>query len=123
VHGLVACAPLLPAGDAPPSPHAPGAFVTVSQGRLDAGLFRLEFPPTWTVVKASPADVDQLHLAFVAPDGGHVSLVQAASLEAPGDSQIQLDNGVVLTVSVEPAADPSPNFLTQAEQIIASISS
>ncbi|MDE2750395.1 MAG: hypothetical protein OXI34_15670 [Chloroflexota bacterium] len=123
IHALVACAPLLPAGDPPPSPNAPGAFVVVTEGRLDAGHFRLEFPPTWTLVKASPADVARLHLAFVAPDGGLVSLIQLASVEAPGDNQIQLENGVVLTVSVEPAADPSPNFLTQAEQLIASISS
>jgi len=74
-------------------------------------------------ISAAGPDFEDVLLSGLAPDGGLVSLIQLASVEAPGDDQIQLENGVVLSVSVEPAAEPSPNFLTQAEQLIASISS
>lgn len=122
-HALVACAPSLPGALPPHSRDTPGAYVVVSDRAFDAGGFRLEFPPTWLVVKANPADVDLMHIVFAAPDGGIVSLSQVDSVDSSGDRFVALDNGVILRVSVEPAAAPSSDFLAQAEQLVASISS
>ena len=121
VHALAACAPS-PPGAPPPSRSAPGAYVVVTDREFDAGRFRLEFPPSWTVIKANPADVVPIQVVFAAPDGGIVSLSQVDSVDSSGDRFVTLDNGLVLSVSVAPAAEPAPKFMAQAEQLVASIS-
>jgi hypothetical protein len=122
IQALVACAPLVPARLPLYIRNTPGAVVVVTDKQFDAGLFRLEFPRTWSVVKASPADVDHIHVIFSAPDGGAISLTQVVSMDSPADEHIILQNGIIIKVSVEPAAAPSPSFLAQSEQLLASIS-
>ena len=121
VCALAACAPLAPATAPPQISHTPGAAVIVTDRTFDAGDFRLEYPPTWSVVKASPATERNLRVVFVAPDGGSVWLSQIESLEAPADEHLILPNGVFLTLSIKAAEKPSARFAAQARQLIASI--
>ena len=120
---LAGCSPLVPAADRPNLSHTPGAFVVLSDGRLDARIFKLEYPPSWRVVKASPAVEARLRITLVAPDGGIVSLAQLRS-DADSTARIlRLDNGILLSVLIEPGREPAASFTASAEGIIASIRS
>lgn len=120
---LAACGPLAPAASPPHIRNTPGAAVIVTDKSVDAGHFRLDYPPTWTVVKASQAIEARLRLVFVAPDGGAVWLSQVESADAAADETRVLPNGVILALSIEAAEAPSPGFEAQARQLIASIRS
>ena len=115
--GLAACAPLVPARVPAHIKHTPGALVVVTDRQLDAGAFRLESPPTWSVTKASPATADYIHVFLTAPDGGAVSLQQVAAVESATDEHLILPSGVIIKVSIEPATGSSAAFSTQAKQI------
>jgi len=121
LQALVACAPLVPAKFPPHIRSTPGAFVVVTDKQFDAGSFRLEFPRSWHVVKLSLADAKQLHVIFVAPDGGTVDVLQVYPVGQPSDEYITLPGGEIIRVLVDPAAEPSPDFLAQAEELVASI--
>lgn len=118
---LAACAPLVPATVPPQIKNTPGAFVVVTDKTFDAGLFRLEFPRSWSVIKTSQAYYSHIQVVFRAPDGGIVSLHQVESAGSPKADYRILPNGVILSVAIEAAEQPSDLFSTQARQLIASI--
>ena len=120
---LAACAPLVPASVPPHIKHTPGASVVVTDKRFDAGIFRLEYPRAWSVVKTSVAAADHIHVYFLAPDGGYVSLEQVESVDSSADAPLILPNGVILKVSIEAAELPSAGFSVQANQLISSLRS
>ena len=120
---LAACAPLVPATEPPQIKNTPGAFVVVTDKTFDAGLFRLEFPRSWSVIKTSQAFNDHIQVVFLAPDGGIVSLHQVESAGSTADDYRILPNGVILSVAVEAADQPSEQFSAQARQLLSSIRS
>ena len=119
---LAACVPLAPAEDRPHLSHTPGAFVVVTSGQIDAGVFQFEHPPSWRVVKGSPAAVAQLKIVLVAPDGGTVTLTELEAESSAAARFIRLGSGAMLEVLIEPADQPAASFTAQAERIFASIS-
>lgn len=121
MHALVACAPLVPARIPPYIRNTPGAFVVVTDKQFDAGSFRAEFPFSWRVVILSPADAEKIHVAFVAPDGSMVALQQVDAEGPPEETYITLPDGQIIRIFIEPTAEPSPNFLAQARQLVASV--
>jgi hypothetical protein len=123
IGALAGCASLSPATYPPHIKNTPGAYVVVTEGHIEAGIFRLDYPRTWKAVKLSPADSDFLHLAFAAPDGGSVKLLHVKAGDASHEQLLTLPNGIKLQVQINPAAEPSPRFLAQAQQLIKSIRS
>lgn len=113
-----ACSPLAPAATPPQLRHTPGAFVTVSETRFDAGIFRLDYPSTWRVVKLSTAESNYLRVAFVAPDQSVVTLTQ---VEDADENLIRLENGIALIVGIDASGSPSNSFSTAAERLVNSI--
>ena len=120
---LAACGSLAPAAERPHLSHTPGAFVVLSDGHLDAGIFKLEYPPSWRVVKASPAVESLLRITLVAPDGGIVSLSQLAADAESSARALRLESGILLQVLIEPGDQPAASFRASAERIVASIRS
>ena len=120
---IAACGSLAPAKAPPQISHTPGAEVVVTDNSFDAGDFRLEYPLSWSVVKASPATEGQMRLVFVAPDGGEVWLSQVDSIGAAAEGHLVLANGVILMLSITAAEAPSASFDSQARQLISSIRS
>lgn len=120
---LSACAPLAPATVPPHIKNTPGAFVVVTDKAFDAGLFRLEFPRSWSVIITSQAYYGHIQVIFMAPDGGIVSLHQVQSADSIADEHRILPNGVILKVAIEAAEQPSALFSAQARQLISSIRS
>lgn len=124
ISALAACAPLVPATVPPHIKHTPGASVVVTDKRFDAGIFRLEYPRAWSVVKTSMAAADHIHVYFLAPDGGYVSLQQVEAVESSAaDEHLNLPNGVILKVSIERAEALSTNFAAEVRRLIESIRS
>lgn len=120
---LNACGPIVPATTPPQLQHTPGAFVTVTEARFDAGLFQVDYPKSWRVVKTSIAADRLLQVVFAAPQGSAVTLTQA---DVPSDDDapeqfIRLDNGIIIRAQIQPAADPDAVFATAAQKLIASI--
>lgn len=113
-----ACSPLAPAKTPPQIQHTPGAFVTVSETRFNAGIFQLDYPAKWRVVKLSTADTDYLKVAFVAPDQSTVTLTQ---VENADKSMVRLDNGVVIVVEINATAAAVASFFERAERLVKSI--
>src|SRR5687768_2462994 len=64
---LTACTPLIPATTPPQLEYTPGAFVTVDDDRFDAGIFRVDYPDGWRIVKSSVAAAP-LEVVFASPD-------------------------------------------------------
>ena len=120
---LAACAPLVPATVPPQINNTPGAFVSVTDKTFDAGLFRLEFPRSWSVIITSQAYYGHIQVIFMAPDGGIVSLHQVESADSTADEYRILTNGVILRVAIEAAEQPSEQFSAQARRLISSIRS
>ena len=120
---VTACAPLVPATVPPHIMNTPGAPVVVTDKLFDAGDFRLEFPRAWSVVITSQAYYGQIHVNFVAPDGGTVFIQQVDAIDPSNGEHKILSNGVILKLSVEAAAEPSAGFAEQARQLISSIRS
>ena len=104
---LGGCAPIVPATAPPQLEHTPGAFVAVTDNFFDAGLFRVDYPKSWRVVKTSIAAADHLQVVFAAPDSSAVTLTQAdaAGDDTSGERFVVLDNGVILQVRIQPADD------------------
>ena len=113
-----ACSSLVPATQPPQLQHTPGAFVTLSETHFDAGIFELDYPSTWRVVKLSSADAGYLKVAFVAPDQSTVTLTQ---VENADESMVRLGNGVKLVVETNAADAAIASFFDSAEQLIRSI--
>ncbi len=120
---LAACGPLAPAAERPNLSHTPGAFVVLTDGHLDAGIFKLEYPPSWRVVKASPAVEARLRITLVAPDGGIVSLAQLRTAADSTARILRLDSGILLSALIEPGRESAASFTASAEGIVASIRS
>jgi hypothetical protein len=64
---IAACTPLIPATTPPQLEHTPGAFVTVDDDRFDTGIFRVDYPDGWRIVKTSVASAP-LEVVFASPD-------------------------------------------------------
>ena len=121
---LNACAPLVPATAPPQLQHTPGAFVIVTDTRFDAGLFQVDYPKSWRVVKTSIAAAHHLQIVFAAPDGSAITLTQtdATGDDAGNEQYRRLDNGVILQIRLQPA-DPDSDFAAAAQQLIDTIRS
>ena len=113
-----ACSPLAPAETPPQIQHTPGAFVTVSETRFDAGIFQLDYPSNWRIVKLSTADTNYLKVAFVAPDQSTVTLTQ---VENADKTVVRLENGVVIVVEINATAVAVASFFERAERLVKSI--
>jgi len=113
-----ACSPLAPAKTPPQIGHTPGASVTVSETRFDAGIFQLDYPANWRIVKLSTADTKYLKLVFVAPDQSTVTLTQ---VENADKNVVRLDNGVVIIVEINATAAAVAGFFDLAERLVKSI--
>lgn len=118
---LAGCGALLPARPPAQLANTPGAPIIVSQGNIDAGVFRVDYPPAWRVVKLNEAG-GGLHLAFIAPDGGSVTLAQVAG-DTAGEDILRLENGWGVKVTIAAADSPSAHFSRQAQALVASIRS
>ena len=116
---LAACSGVLPASAPPQLSHTPGPPVVVGAGSLDAGLFRLRFPPDWRVIKLNEAS-QPLRMSFVAPDGGSVD-IGLVGPEAPEAGILWLESGWGLWVETQTGADAAPHFERQAQALIDSI--
>lgn len=118
---LAGCGALLPARPPAQLAHTPGAPIIVSEGNIDAGVFRVDYPPAWRVVKLNEAG-GGLHLSFIAPDDSSVTLAQVAG-DTAGEHILRLDNGWGVKVTIESADTPSPRFSRQAQSLVDSIRS
>lgn len=116
---LSACAPIIPATAPPQLEHTPGAFAVVTDTRFDAGLFQVDYPKSWRVVKTSIAAADHLQVVFAAPDSGAVILTQTDS--AGDEPFVALDNGVILQIRIQPADSHAASFVSTAKKLIATI--
>ena len=121
-----ACAPLVPATTPPQLQYTPGAFVVVTNETFDAGVFRVDYPQSWRVVKTSIASTAFLQVVFVAPDESSITLSQTKTVSnSTRDTErcITLDNGVIVQVVMKPANNADDTFNDLATQLIASIRS
>jgi len=78
---LSACAPLIPATTPPQLQHTPGAFVSLDDEIFDAGVFQVDYPDGWRVVKISVAAAP-LQVVFVSPDESMTLTLSQAPLPA-----------------------------------------
>jgi len=118
---LAGCSALLPARPPPQLANTPGAPIVVSEGSVDAGVFRVDYPPAWRVVKLNEAG-GGLHLAFIAPDSSRITLAQVAG-DTAGEEILRLDNGWGVKVTIESADTDSAHFSRQAQALVMSIRS
>lgn len=119
-----ACAPLVPAKTPPQLEHTPGTFVVVTHEKFDAGVFQVEYPRSWRVVKTSIASAEAVQVVFVAPDDSSVTVTEVDVVtETTSDNQqiITLDNGTVVQVVVKPAEVADASFRDAADHLIDSI--
>ena len=119
-----ACSPIVPATTPPQLEYTPGAFVVVTDEMFDAGIFRVDYPKSWRVVKTSIASTNMIQVVFVAPDESSVTLTQVES----GDNTLNdneqftlLDNGIMIQSIIMPSEDADERFLDSANQLISSI--
>ena len=118
---LGACEPLVPATTPPQLAHTPGAWFVVAENRLNAGPFQLDYPPNWRIVKESVAASTFVQLVLVAPEGGIVTLVQAAVRDPLADHFLALDNGINLNIYIVHGEQPTDTFDTQVKRLVASV--
>jgi hypothetical protein len=119
-----ACAPIVPATTPPQLKHTPGAFVVVTDDTFDAGVFRVDYPQSWRVVKTSIASTSLIQVVFVAPDESSITLTQTETVSdsiSNTERFITLDNGVIVQVIIKPAKDADDTFNDLADQLISSI--
>ena len=123
---LAGCAPIVPATTPPQLEHTPGAVVIVTENSFDAGVFQVDYPQSWRVVKTSIAASPLIQVVFVAPDKSAIILSQSESVgDSSGEDEqfITLDNGVIIQVLVTASDDADDNFDALAEHLISSIRS
>lgn len=123
---IVACAPIVPATTPPQLKHTPGAFVVVTGDTFDAGVFRVDYPQLWRVVKTSIASTSLIQVVFVAPDNSSITLTQTETISnSTSDNErfITLENGVIVQVLITPSANTDDTFNDLADQLISSIRS
>ncbi len=119
-----ACAPIVPATTPPQLEHTPGAFVIVTNETFDAGVFRVDYPQSWRVVKTSIASTPLIQVVFVTPDESSITLTQmdAVSDTVKDDERIiTLENDVIIQVLIKLSDDEDDTFLDYADQLIDSI--
>jgi hypothetical protein len=119
-----ACVPIVPATTPPQLKHTPGAFVVVTEGTFDAGVFRVDYPQWWRVVKTSIASTAMIQVVFVAPDDKSITLTQVEVInDSTSDSEqfITLGNGTIIQVIVSLSDDVDDTFNDLADQLITSI--
>ena len=123
---LGACAPIIPATTPPQFQHTPGTFVIVTDNTFDAGVFRVNYPPSWRVVKTSIASTDLVQVVFVAPDKSSITLTQTDIIgESISDDErfVTLENDIIIQVITTPSEDVGNTFNDLANQLIDSIRS
>ena len=114
----------MPATTPPQLEHTPGAFVVVTDEIFDAGVFRVNYVPSWRIVKSSIAEADYIQVVFVAPDESTITILQVENAGEPtGDDEqfITLENDVVVQVIVDPSDEPDDSFEEAAQRLIDSI--
>lgn len=119
-----ACSPLVPATTPPQLDHTPGAFVIVTEDTFDGGIFRVDYPSSWRIVKTSIAGAENLQVVFVSPDDHAITLTQVDSVSAmtnENEQFITLDNGVVIQVIVAVSEENILLFEEQANRLIGSV--
>ena len=115
---LCACAPWMPATAPPQLQQTPGAFITITDTRLIAPAFQLEYPASWRVVKTSPADAPRLQIVFADAAGSTLTLSEIDSGAADETGALRLENGVALALDVRALGS---RFAELAGDVIASI--
>ncbi len=118
---LTACSSLAPATAPPQLRQTPGAYIVITNGHVNTGRYRLDYPASWKLVKQSAADAAFLQLDLISPDGGKVSLLDIDTAGAAVDRVIPLAEGNYLQVIVEPADETDAAFASQVEQLVNSI--
>ena len=88
---------------------------------MHAGPFQLDYPPNWRIVKESAAASTYMQVVLVAPEGGTVTLVQAAVRDPLADHFLAQDNGINLNISIVRGEQPSDTFDTQVKRLVASV--
>ena len=119
-----ACAPIVPATTPPQLEHTPGAFVVVTNETFDAGVFRVDYPQSWRVVKTSIASTPLIQVVFVTPDESSITLTQMEAVNDATSSDerfITLENDVIIQVLIKPSDDADDTLLDLADQLINSI--
>lgn len=92
--------------------------MVLSENRFDAGIFSLEYPRGWRVVKLNTADANYVKVAFVAPDQSVVTLTQ---VENADNNVIRLENGVTLAVEITARATADSDFFNMAKGLVRSM--
>ncbi len=118
------CAPIVPATTPPQLEHTPGAFVVVTNETFDAGVFRVDYPHSWRVVKTSIASTPLIQVVFVTPDESSITLTQMDTVsDTTNDDErfITLENDVMIQVLIKASDDAEDTFLVYADQLINSI--
>lgn len=121
---LSACTPLVPATTPPQLQHTPAAFIVVTDTTLDAGMFTVDYPASWRIVKSSIAASDRVQVVFVTADDSTVTLTEVetvADSPSPDEQFITLANDVVVQVIVKPSEQVDEHFDDLTAQLIASI--
>ncbi len=87
---LTACTPLVPATTPPHLEDPPGTFVVVDEEFFDAGIFQVNYPDGWRVVKLSEA-MAPVTVTFASPDDAlliTISEVDIAAAESTPDAAL-----------------------------------
>ena len=127
---ITACTPLIPATTPPQLEHTPGAFITVDDDTFDAGIFRIDYPDGWRIVKTSVASAP-LEVVFASPDDSMTIRILSWSepyLEVtvePGLHErwerVELADDLTLTVIGEAPIETQAEFDTLFDRVITSV--
>ena len=129
---IAACTPLIPATTPPQLEYMPGAFVTLDDDYFDAGIFRVDYPDGWRIVKTSVATAP-LEVVFASPDNGMtIRIIEGntphpESTVVPGQHErwqwVELSDDVTLTVIGYAPVESKDVFDSVFDSVIASIHS
>lgn len=120
---MMACSPIVPATTPPQLDHTPGAFVVVTDATYSAGVFQVDYPSDWRIVKTSIASDENQQVVFVAPDESSLTLTQIdfASESSETETFITLENDVTLQIVLQMSDDADVHTKALMEQAVASI--
>jgi hypothetical protein len=128
---IAACTPLIPATTPPQLKHTPGAFVTVDDDYFDAGMFRVDYPDGWRIVKTSVATAP-LEVVFASPDNNMTIRILSWGEDYPESTvepglherweRLELADDLTLTVIGYAPMEAQAEFDTLFDRVIASIS-
>ena len=121
----VACSSLAPAATPPQLQRRHSHAISLSENRLDAGTFSLDYPANWRVVKLNGADAPLLRLALVAPNQNALFLTQLDEVDPArrGAAIVGLSSGVAIHYELTGDEGASEAFRRHAQRILDSIRS